>query len=57
MKTEKILYAIGNLSYFIYIEIREILEHHLRIILSKILEYNYISPIDPYSDKKEREIP
>jgi len=54
MKTGEILYAIGNLSYFIYIEIREILEHHLRIILSKILEYNYIFPIDPYSDKKER---
>lgn len=53
MTTETILYAIGNLGSFIYIEFHEIFGHHLRIILSKILEYNYISPRDPDSDKNE----
>ena len=46
-------YLIGNLAVFIYIEFHEILGNFLRITLSKITEFNYISPRYPYSDSKE----
>ena len=46
-------YLIGNLAVFIYIELHEILGHFLRIILSKITEFNLISPRYPNSDSRE----
>ena len=46
-------YLIGNLAVFIYIELHEILGHFLRIILSKITEFNFISPRYPNSDSRE----
>ena len=50
---EKTFYLIGNLAVFIYIELHEVLGHYLRIILSKIIDYNYISPRYPYSEENE----
>ena len=52
-KIKKTYYLIGNLAVFIYIELHEVLGHYLRIILSKIIDYNYISPRYPYTDKNE----
>ena len=46
-------YLIGNLAVFLYIELHEVLVHFLRITLSKITEYEYISPRSPDSDRKE----
>lgn len=52
-KENRILYLMGNLAVFIYTEFHEILGHYLRIILSKIIEYEYISPRLPYNDYDE----
>ena len=52
-KLQIYFYLIGNLAVFIYIEFHEILGNFLRITLSKITEFNYISPRYPYSDSKE----
>ena len=47
------LYLIGNLGVFIYIELHEILGHHLRKILSNITNYEFISPRGPKSNNNE----
>ena len=49
----RISYLIGNLGVFVYIEFHEILGHYLRLTLSKIIEYNYISPREPNSNNNE----
>ena len=53
VKLLKNYYLIGNLAVFLYNELHEVLGHYLRIILSKIIDYNYISPLYPYSDYNE----
>ena len=47
------IYIIGNLGVFIYIEFHEVLGHYLRMILSKITDYDFISPRKNSSSKKE----
>ena len=46
-------YLVGNLAVFLYIELHEVLGHFLRITLSKITEFDYISPRCPDSNSKE----
>ena len=41
------IYLIGNLGVFIYIEFHEVLGYFLRVILSYILDYNFLSPRGP----------
>ena len=43
MDLNRTLYLIGNLSVFLYVELQEVLGHYLKIILSKILNYDYES--------------
>ena len=50
---KKATYMIINLGVFIYLEFHEILGHFLRIILSKIIDYKYISPHSNISEKNE----
>ena len=49
----KELYLIGNLGVFLYIEFHEILGYYLRIIISKILDYDIQSPIESDSENFE----
>ena len=49
----KLKYLIGNLGIFIYNELNEVLGHYLRLTLSKIIEYNYTSPIELNSNDNE----
>ena len=53
MDLMKTLYLIGNLSVFLYIELHEVLGHYLRMILSKIISYDYESPRESNSQDKE----
>ena len=46
-------YMVVNIGVFIYLEIHEILGHFLRIILSKIIDYKYLSPRSNISGKNE----
>ena len=46
-------YLIINLGIFIYLEFHEILGHYLRIILSKIIDYKYVSPRSNFSQRNE----
>ena len=50
---DRTIYLIGNLGVFIYIEFHEILGHFLRIILSNIMDYNFLSPRQPETGNKE----
>ena len=47
------IYLIGNLGVFIYIEFHEVLGHFLRVILSYILDYNFLSPRGPETGRNE----
>jgi hypothetical protein len=53
MESKINFYLVGNLAVFIYIELHEVLGHFLRIILSKIIEFDYISPRYPDTNLKE----
>ena len=50
---DRIIYLIGNLGVFIYIEFHEVLGHFLRIILSNIMDYNFLSPRQPETGRNE----
>ena len=51
--TKKDCYIITNLGIFVYLEFHEILGHLLRVILSKLIDYHYISPRSIISNTDE----
>ena len=52
-KKDRTYFLILNLGIFIYIEFHEILGHYLRLTLSKIIDYDYLSPRSPISNTNE----